>query len=777
MRRPWYLLLACPLIAAMTLAPQHLAGEADGADQPDKPAVSFEKDVRPFLVKHCYACHGNGNKKGGVSLDKYKDDSSVLKDRRSWDDIIHVIGSGAMPPKQKPRPAAADVQAVVKSIEAVLGNFDCTREHNAGRVTIRRLNRTEYNNTIRDLVGVDFKPAADFPADDVGYGFDNIGDVLTMSPLLMEKYVAAAEAILDRAIVVVDVPKASVNRIGGLRPTPGAGDLPKKGPLSLHSKGEIFGITNVEAGDYVIKAEVYAPAVGNEPAHGVLRVGRTDVKTFDVKTPASAPMTVEARRYFEAGSVRIAVGFLNPHTDPKDKTKKRLLFVRSITLDGPHNAPPPPLPEVHRKLMAHKAGLPPREAAREIVTRFATRAFRRPVAPAEVDRLLQLFDKAQKDGERFENCVKLALYRVLVSPHFLFRVERDPPDAVAGKAYPVGEYALASRLSYFLWSSMPDAELFGLAQKGELRKNQDAQVKRMLKDPRSAAFVQNFAGQWLTLRSLSNINPDPKVFPGFDEDLRSAMYRETEMFFNAMLREDHNILDFLDADFSFVNERLAKHYGIDGVKGSEFRRVMLPPTRGGLLTQASILALTSYPTRTSPVQRGKWVLEQILNTPPPPPPPDVPNLDEARQLKGSLRQVMEMHRTNPICASCHQRMDPIGFGFENYDAIGRWRVKDGNFPIDPSGVLPDGKAFKGPAELKRILKEKKELFARCLSEKVLTYAVGRGLEYYDRCAIDRVVAALEKNDYRFSTLLLEVVKSEPFQMRTAQAPKQAPKAK
>jgi hypothetical protein len=349
----------------------------------------------------------------------------------------------------------------------------------------------------------------------------------------------------------------------------------------------------------------------------------------------------------------------------------------------------------------------------------------------------------------------------------LFRVELDPPDAQPGTIYPVSEYELASRLSYFLWSSMPDEELMALAAKEQLRKNLESQVRRMLQDSKSAAFVQNFAGQWLMLRKLAYISPDPKVFPTFTEELRAAMQRETELFFDAVLREDRSILDLLDGDFSFVNEALAKHYGIEGVKGKEFRRVQLPANRGGILTQASILTLTSNATRTSPVKRGKWVLDQVLNTPPPPPPPDVPELPEEKELTGSLRKVMEMHRENALCASCHQRMDPIGFAFENYNAIGAWRDQDGKFAIDPSGLLPDGRSFKGPAELKAILRDKKDLFSRCLTEKMLTYALGRGLEYYDRYAVDKIVEALDKNDYRFSTLFAEVVKSEPFQMRTA----------
>ncbi|WP_406700613.1 DUF1592 domain-containing protein [Singulisphaera sp. Ch08] len=436
-------------------------------------------------------------------------------------------------------------------------------------------------------------------------------------------------------------------------------------------------------------------------------------------------------------------------------------------MDGPYNPPPQVFPENHRRIMNHQPGLAPREAAREVVSRFAARAFRRPVQPDEVDRLMKLYDKAESEGERFEACVRLVLEGVLVWPDFLFRVELDPRDAQPGTSYPINEYELASRLSYFLWSSMPDETLLTLAAEGRLRGELESQLRRMLSDPKAAAFVENFAGQWLTIRKLAFVAPDSKEFPGFDDELRSSMIRETELFFESIVREDRSILDFLDADYSFVNERLAKHYGMSGVEGKEFRRVKLPANRGGILTHASILTLTSNPTRTSPVKRGKWVLDQLLNTPPPPPPPDVPDFPEEKRLTGSLRKVMEMHREKPICASCHQRMDPIGFAFENYDATGAWRDKDGTFLIDPSGVLPDGRSFQGPTELKTILRGKKELFSRCLAEKMLTYALGRGLEYYDKCAVDKILEALNQNGDRFSVLMTEVVKSEPFQMRTA----------
>jgi hypothetical protein len=734
-----------------------------------QPPANFDRDVLPFLAKHCFACHGNGKKRGGFSLEKFTSADAFQHNRKVWENVLQMVRTGEMPPRERARPPIQEVAAAVQSLDTLLGEFDCTGPRNVGRVTLRRLNRVEYNNTIRNLVGVTFKPADDFPADDVGYGFDNIGDVLSLSPLLFEKYLAAAESILDQAIVIADPPKPAPRRLGGLRVFFNAGEV-QRGGAYLHSRGFISGEGYFDEGDYHLKIEAFGQQVGDEPVRAALRVAREEIKQFEVKAERSAPVTLETTLHLKAGTSRISVSFLNPYTDPNatdSARKQRRLYVRSIVLDGPYNPPPVQLPETHRRIMAHRTGLPRREEAREIITRFAAQAFRRPVKAEEVERYLKLFDQADQGGERFEQSIRLALSAVLVSPHFLFRVELDPPDARAGATYLISEYELASRLSYFLWSSMPDAELFDLAARGRLRKELPAQVRRMLQDPRSAAFVQNFAGQWLTLRNLATVAPDHKLFPTFDEALRSAMYRETELFFETILREDRSILDLLDADFSFVNERLAKHYGIPGIVGEKFQRVTMPVNRRGILTHGSILTLTSNPTRTAPVKRGKWILEQILNSPPPPPPPDVPDLPEVGKLTGSLRQVMEQHRQNAICASCHQRMDPIGFAFENFDAVGAWRDRDGKFDIDPSGVLPDGRSFKGPGELKVILKDKKELFGRCLAEKLLTYALGRGLEFYDKCAVDRVLAALEKNNYRFSTLLVEVIQSEPFQMRTA----------
>ncbi len=757
------------------------------------PATSLGKDIVPFLARHCFSCHGGGKSKGDVTLDRYHDEQAVVKDRELWENVVKLVRTGEMPPKAKgrPRPEPSEVEVATRAIEDLLGRFDCNGRRDDGRVTIRRLNRVEYNNTIRDLVGVDFRPAADFPNDDVGYGFDNIGDVLSLSPLLLEKYLAAAEAILDRAIVVSDPPRPSKERVGSLRPTRGAGGNRRGGGLFLKDKGLISGQIYTDEGDYTIRAEVFGQQVGDEPVRGALRDGGDVLEEFELTATAERPATIEVKVRLKGGTHTLGVAFLNPYSEPSkpgEESRKsepvpqkkddpfrpvdldghrRVLVVRSIAVDGPYNPPPPVLPETHRRLLAHRPGVPPREAAREIVARFADRAFRRPARPEEIERILKLYDRAETEGERFENRVRLALEGVLVWPDFLFRVELDPPGASAGTSYAVGEYELASRLSYFLWSSMPDEELFGLAARGQLRANLDAQVRRMVADSKSAAFVQNFNGQWLMTRKLAYVAPDPQEFPGFDEELRSAMVRESDLFFEAILREDRSILDLLDADFSFVNGRLAKHYGIPGVTGPELRRVKLPPNRGGVLTQAGVLTLTSNPTRTSPVKRGKWVLDQILGTPPPPAPPDVPALPEGKPLAGSLRKVMEQHRENAMCASCHQRMDPIGFAFENYDAVGAWRDRDGGAAVDASGVLPDGQSFRGPGELKAILRGKKDQFSRCLTEKVMTYALGRGLEYYDRCAVDEIMGALRKDGYRFSTLIIGVIQSGPFQKRTA----------
>ncbi len=803
-----------------------LVGFASSSQRSDAVALGdpadalFQKEVLPFLAKNCFACHGKGESNADLALDKYTDDLSLIKDRRIWDNVVNVLEKHEMPPKENPQPSAEEIEHVIKAIDTILSNLDCGKPGstpNAGRVTIRRLNRTEYNNTIRDLVGIDFRTADDFPADDVGYGFDNIGDVLSFSPLLAEKYLIAAETILEEAIVILDPPKTTSSRVGQLRPT------------SATTMIEQSGFIAFEEGDYEIRANAYADQAGDELAKAKLRItfqATNDViesEEFPISGTKEVPTVIPLQSRLRKGSYRVGVLFLNPHDSyptniENEETKAeidsliklkheqediansrtlqngqgnrefrqaareaadkaaaslkafgvstRTLYVKTIDTDGPIDPPPPIKPEAHNRLMSHTDGLEPREAAKEIVVRFASKAFRRPVKSTEVVDCLSLYDACAKHHNRFEICVRAALLRVLVSPYFLYRVEMDPTDVEPGATYAISEYDLASRLSYFLWNSMPDDELMALAAKGELRINLNAQVQRMVKDSKSVSFIENFAEQWLVLRKLDIASPDPKLFPEFTVELKQAMARESLLFFQAMIREDHSILDLLNADFTYLNEPLAKLYGIANIKGKEYVRVPSPAHRGGILTQASILTLTSNATRTSPVKRGKFVLDQILNTPPPPAPADVPALEEEKILTGSVRQVMEQHRENAMCASCHAKMDPLGFAFENFNAIGAWRDKDGDFAVDPSGVLPSGQSFTGPDELKRIMREQKELFVRCVVEKMLTYAIGRGLEYYDRCTVDNILVALEANDYKFSTLLTEIVNSDPFQKRT-----------
>jgi mono/diheme cytochrome c family protein len=767
-------LLVLPLLLAAAAGPcAWLFGRADRAPAQnaavDAPAASdFATAGVPFLTKHCVACHGATKKRADLALHVYRDEASVLKDRKRWETVLKMVQAGEMPPPSRKRPAPAEAEAFVRSVHAVFERADRTTRRDPGHITIRRLNRIEYNNTIRDLVGVDFDPAEDFPADDVGYGFDNIGDVLSLSPILMERYLAAAEAIVARAVLTEPPPPPS-RRVASQFLQPRA--FRQARARGLYARGDTVytSHTLTDTGEYVLRVRGGAVPDGKEPARFALLVDDREVKAFEVKESARQG-TYEAHVNLDPGSHRVVVKMLSdfkaPETPPDFTSRDRRppgVFVGAVELEGPLGW----LPESHRRIMACTSGKSPREQAHEILSRFVCRAYRRPAAPDEIDRLLQLYDASRARGDKFEASIQLALEAGLVSPKFLFRVELDDrPDSK--DTHPIDEYQLASRLAYFLWSTMPDDELSSLAARKQLTANLEAQVRRMLKDPKAKALVENFGMQWLQLRNLKTVAPDRKLFPEFDDRLRAAMLEETELFFEAIVREDRSILDLLDGDFTYVNGRLARHYGISGVYGDEFQRVSLAGSqRGGLLTQASILTVTSNPTRTSPVKRGKWVLEQVLGTPPPPPPPNVPELatDAKAQLTGSLRQRMEQHRANPSCAVCHNNMDALGFAFENFDAVGAFRARDGTFPIDPSGTLPTGQSFQGPAELKAILKGKKELFSRCLTEKMLTYALGRGVESYDRATVEAINAALARNNYRFSTLVLESVKSEPFRLR------------
>jgi hypothetical protein len=745
------------------------------------PCAAADAPTAAFLEKHCIGCHGDKKPKADLNLVRYHDAADILKDRKVWEGVVEKVRAGEMPPPKRPRPAQEEIDGFLRGVGDLFARADKDVKPDPGRVTVRRLNRAEYNNTIRDLVGVDFQPAEDFPADDVGHGFDNIGDVLTLSPVLLERYLAAAESIMQRAILVGPPPKPARRPVIATFLLPRVGrDIPVR---ILEENSEVHAPWNLHlSGDYILRIRAWGRQVGDEPVRMRVRMDGKELDVVKVTAVKGKTGTYEFKLELAPGNHKADLAFINAFTDDKgDKDqKKRALGLERAELEGPLDTYPP----THRRLLACNKSNPPREQAREILGRFATQAYRRPATDAEVDRLVQFFEEAQSRGESREGAFRLTMQAVLVSPKFLFRLELDHrPDSA--EAHPLDEYQLASRLSYFLWSTMPDAELFDLAGKQQLAANLDAQVRRMLRDPKAKALVDNFAMQWLQLRRLATFAPDLKQFPNFDEKLRSAMLRETELFVGEIFREDRSILELIDADFTFVNERLARHYGIadtrgnlagekprqsggERISGEKFLRVAVGDSgRGGLLTQASILTVTSNPTRTSPVKRGRWVLEQILGTPPPAPPPNVPELPETAKavLSGSLRQRMEQHRANPACANCHTKMDAMGFAFENFDAIGAFRTRDAGFAIDPSGTLPGGRTFNGPGELKKILKEKKELFARCLTEKMLTYALGRGVEYYDRPAVDRMVATLARDEYRFSTLVIEISRSDPFRLR------------
>ncbi len=757
-------LLSVPCL--MGLAPLRSVMRAD-EPQAAEAAAAFRNQVAPVLARYCTGCHGGAKPKGDLALDGYKDAQAAEKDRETWERVLGMLELGEMPPKDKPRPSPAELEQLTRWIQASLAKTDCSGDKNPGRVTLHRLNRAEYNNTIRDLVGIDFHPADDFPSDDVGYGFDNIGDVLSMSPILVEKYLAAAEQVVEKAIVADAAARQPVKRFEAKELT--GGD--RLGPRVMVSKQEAWAEYQFpKDGQYSLRVKAFA-GKREHPPRLSLRLDDREVLAADVTETKDNARAHEVKLDVPAGTHKIVVSDA-ARTAPAGNgdEKGSLLLVEFIELRGPID-----LPASHRRIVTcEPSGERSRaECARKILGDFVPRAFRRPATREEIERLVKLVQLAEQQGDGFERGIQLALEAVLTSPHFLFRVEADPEPGDPSGVRALDDHELATRLSYFLWSSMPDDELFELARRGELRKDGvlDAQVRRMLADPKAHALVDNFAGQWLQLRDVAKVNPDADLFPDFDAELRDAMERETELFFESVLRDDRSVFDFLDADYTFANERLARHYGIPGVRGSEFRRVSLAGTpRRGVLTQASILTITSNPTRTSPVKRGKWILENILGTPPPPPPPGVEELDTSKEamLKGSLRERMEQHRSKPMCATCHARMDPLGFAFENFDAIGAWRDFDGSFSIDPSGSLPGDVKFQGAAALVDLLKtSRRTQFCRCLAEKMLTYGLGRGLEPYDRCAVDGVVASLEENDHRFSSLVQAVVHSDPFLLRAA----------
>ena len=735
-------------------------------------AADFQKEIRPLLDAYCFKCHTASKKKGDVVLDTYASADAAAKDFKTWDAVLENLRSGAMPPDDEDKqPKIEEREKLIQWIQSEVFATD-PNNPDPGRVTLRRLNRVEYNNTIRDLVGVDFEPAADFPADDSGYGFDNIGDVLSLPPVLFERYLAAAEKIMSAAILNDHKPRSEKIPVDllTLKGGPEKGSTP--GSRRVDEAEAKVTVELPVAGQYTLRLEVTGPRVGTEATKLDVKLGGQNINV--PMLPTEPEMVAKHKLLVTVGTPgkqTLTFRVSNPLAQPEmknGKPAKRVATLRKVEL----LTPPKPVTAPPTQLRLFAPGKGQRDltvAARMIITNFASRAFRRPLPAAEVERFMFIYRTAGQKGGNFEQSVQTALTAILVSPHFLFRGELQPEPDNPKSAYPVNEWALASRMSYFLWSTMPDGELFGQAQAGTLRKNLDAQVVRMLKDKRSSALIDNFVGQWLQTRNLLAIQPDPKTFKDWNRELALAMERETELLIEHIMREDRPVTDLIGADYTFVNERLARLYNIDGVEGDAFVKVSVPAKRpGGILGHGSFLALTSNPTRTSPVKRGKFVLENILGTPPPPAPPNVPDLNDPKrpELKGTLREKMEMHRKDALCAGCHARMDDIGFALEHFNGIGEWRDNDSGAAIETAGQLVSGEKFGNATELRDVLmKQKRGEFLHCVSEKMLTYALGRGLEYYDRPTVEKIANNADKAGAKFSALVIEIVKSAPFQLR------------
>jgi len=758
------------------------AGLAVSAPQTPAP------NVRTTVDRYCVGCHNQKLKTSGIALDD-TGDSDV------WEKVDRKLRTRSMPPAGLPRPDEATYVSVVNAVESMLDR-EASAHPNPGRTdTFRRLNRTEYRNSIRDLLALDVDVATLLPADDASHGFDNV-TVGELSPTLLERYVTAARKISRLAL---GRPVKSPNGDTITLPP----DLTQEQPFDEFPLGTRGGLrvpyTFPVDAEYEINVRLTRDrnehVEGLTEAHDIeilvdrVRVALVTVKPpppgndfhlvdkdLNIRVPVSAGPHVVAATFPKRTSV-----LLETERQPyqahfnMDRHPRIQPAVYSISVNGPYHAKGAgDTPSRRRLLVCSPSGASDETAcASKILSTLMRRAYRRPVTSGDLQVPLRFFDEGRRDGG-FEAGIEMGLRAVLVSPEFLFHVEQDPAGVAPHSAYRVGDLALASRLSFFLWSSVPDDALLDAAVAGKLRDRAELvrQTGRMLADPRAEALVNNFADQWLYLRNLDSVKPDMRAFPDFDDNLRQAMRRETEMLFESVMREDRSIVELLRANYTFLNERLAKHYGIPNVYGSRFRRVNFEGdrVRGGLLRQGSILTVTSYPTRTSPVIRGKWILSNILGIPPPPPPATVPALGEKTHTGGSvsMRARMAEHRDNPACAGCHKLMDPVGFSLENFDAVGRWRqMEDGN-PIDASGGLPDGSQFDGVAGLEQALLQHPDAFANTFSEKLLTYALGRGVETYDGPAVRQIVRRAQAEDYRFSSFILGIVTSTPFEMRRSQ---------
>jgi len=769
--------LAVLMVCAMALAPQVRAQAQPGA-----------ASASALFTQYCVVCHDNQKRTAGVTLQGL-DLNSIGDHAQLLERVLRKVAAGQMPPAGMPRPNAARMAEFSKWLETSL-DAEAAAHPNPGRPAIHRLNRAEYSNAIRDIFALDINAGSQLPVDDSGYGFDNIGDVLSLSPALLDRYLSMGRKIARLAVgdptlkpsEEIFEPRREPNRgVAAAVPIRAewmSDDLPfdSAGGLSVRYYFPLDAeyVIHIRRGALNLPVKIAPFEVRLTMKAGPHTIGVTFPKE-SLKLESLEPATARRSAYLsnerpEASSAGMDLRVDGVRVKRFPRSDGVPPPVMNLGIDGPYNATGRgDTPSRAKIFVCHPAErTQENQCAQRILVSLARSAYRRPVTEVDWKPLLTFYQNARANGD-FDFGIQKAIEALLVAPDFLFRVETDP--SAAGRNHRVSDVELASRLSFFLWSSVPDETLLDLAERSKLSNPVELsrQVDRMLDDPKSFAFVSNFAGQWLQIRNLATVRPDPIVFADFDESLRFSMQRETELFFDSIVRENRSILDLLGADYTFLNERLAIHYGIPGVYGSQFRRVALTDSnRGGLLGQGSLLTVTSPPNRTSVVQRGKWILDNLLAEPPPPPPADVPALDAttkgARKL--SLREAMELHRANPGCAVCHRNIDPLGFALENYDGIGGWRSKDGDSAIDASGKLPDGTEFEGPAGLKKVLVTgRRDEFVSTVIEKLLTYGLGRGVEYYDMPAVRAIVRQTEANEYRLRDLILGVASSVPFQMR------------
>jgi hypothetical protein len=804
----WFRVITLLMAGGWAFAASH--PQTVNAQKRESGSSDLASSQAAVISKYCVGCHNQRLRTAGLALDTLST-SDVGPNAEVWEKVVRKLRMGAMPPPGAPRPDKPAGDGLVSGLEAALDEA-AARNPNPGRTdTLHRLNRTEYQNAIRDLLALDVDTASLLPADD-GDGFDNMASLLSISPPLLERYMSAARK-LSRLAIGLPPPGPATDTYAvrdlATQQDHASDDLPfgTRGGLAIRHYFPVDGEYQLRIR---LRRQIYDYVTGlDRPEQLEIRVdgervrsfatggedhGRTAPQSFGGDVPGSpewekyalaADAGLVVRLPVKAGPRLVGVSFVGTFTEPegvvqprerhgefsRDETRDQ--GVDSVAISGPYRvAGPGDTPSRRRIFICRPTGRSDEEVcARRILSTLAHRAYRKPVTEPELQTLLGFFKAGRREGT-FDAGLQFAVERILADPSFLFRVEQDAANVASNRVYRIGDLELASRLSFFLWSSLPDDQLLDVAERGNLKDPTvlDGQVRRMLADRRAAALVDNFAGQWLLLRNLRNLKPNPDEFPDFDESLRESFQRETELFLSSQLHEDRSVVELLSANYTFVNERLARHYEIPNIYGRNFRRVTFSSDapRGGLLGQGSLLIVTSYPNRTSPVLRGKWVLDSLLGMPPPAPPPDVPNLKERGEdgKPASVRARLEAHRNNPSCAGCHAPMDPLGFALENFDGIGKWRtINEVGTPVDASAAFPGGATFEGPAGLRVFLLGHRDQFVGTVIEKLLTYALGRSVQYYDLPAARKIRRESASNDYRWSSVISGIVKSTPFQMR------------